>query len=137
VGLKCLKQLFSFSPYLACISPTLIKPVKVFQFISFLFLCCTKAAQIMSVEILTKADLHQFKTDFFAELKELLSSSTPAPPKKWLKSYEVREMLGISRGTLQNMRTNGTLQATPVGGLMFYDYDDIAKLMQGKKQQRK
>lgn len=88
----------------------------------------------MSVEILTRADLHQFKTELFTELKELLNNTTPAVPKKWLKSYEVREMLGISRGTLQNMRTNGTLQATLVGGLMFYDYDDIAKLMQGKKK---
>ncbi len=88
----------------------------------------------MSVEILTTADLHQFKTELFTELKALLNNTTPSVPKKWLKSYDVREMLGISRGTLQNMRTNGTLQATPVGGLMFYDYDDIAKLMQGKKK---
>jgi hypothetical protein len=91
----------------------------------------------MSVEILTKADLQQFKTDLFTELKALLNGTTPAAQKKWLKSYEVRQMLGISRGTLQNLRTNGTLQATPVGGLMFYDYDDIAKLMQGKKQSKR
>lgn len=91
----------------------------------------------MAVNILTKEDLQQFKTDLFTELKELLSSTTPAVQKKWLKSYEVRAMLGISRGTLQNMRTNGTLEATPVGGLMFYDYEDITKLMQGKKQTKR
>ena len=91
----------------------------------------------MSVQILTKEDLQQFKTELLTELKQLLSNTAPPNQKKWLKSWEVREMLGISRGTLQNMRTNGTLEATPVGGLMFYDYDDIAKLMQGKKQQRK
>lgn len=88
----------------------------------------------MSVEILTKADLQQFKTDLLHELKELLKEAAPAPPKKWLKSYQVREMLGISRGTLQTMSSNGTLVPTPVGGLMFYDYDDILKLMQGKKK---
>jgi hypothetical protein len=54
--------------------------------------------------------------------------------KQWLKSYEVREMLGISRGTLQTLRTNGTLNATKIGGLMLYSYDDISKLMQGKKK---
>lgn len=91
----------------------------------------------MAVNILTREDLQQFKTDLFTELKELLSSTTPAVQKKWLKSYEVRAMLGISRGTLQNMRTNGTLQATSVGGLMFYDYEDITKLMQGKKQTKR
>jgi len=88
----------------------------------------------MSVNILTKEDLQQFKSDLFTELKDLFTSTTSTAKKKWLKSWEVREMLGISRGTLQNMRTNGTLNATQVGGLMFYDYDDIAKLMQGKKK---
>jgi hypothetical protein len=91
----------------------------------------------MAVNILTKEDLSQFKTELITEIKNLFDNSAPAKQKKWLKSWEVREMLGISRGTLQNMRTNGTLQATPVGGLMFYDYEDIAKLMQGKKQTKK
>lgn len=91
----------------------------------------------MAVNILTREDLQQFKTEFLIEFKELLNNTKPPVQKKWLKSWEVREMLGISRGTLQNMRINGTLQATQVGGLMFYDYDDITKLMQGRKQQRK
>ena len=88
----------------------------------------------MSVNILTKEDLQQFKSDLFTELKDLFTSTTSTAKKKWLKSWEVREMLGISRGTLQNMRTNGTLNATQVGGLMFYDYDDIAKLKKKKKK---
>lgn len=87
----------------------------------------------MSVHLITKEDLSQFKTELLSEIKELLAQAATPQKKKWLKSWEVREMLGISRGTLQNMRNNGTLQATPVGGLMFYDYDDIAKLMHGKK----
>ncbi len=91
----------------------------------------------MSVQILTKDDLQQFKSELFTELKDLLNNTAPPPKKKWLKSWEVREMLGISRGTLQNLRVNGTLTATQVGGLMFYDYDDIAKLMQGKKQSKR
>jgi hypothetical protein len=88
----------------------------------------------MSIEILTKADLQQFKAELLNELKELLKNAVPAAPKKWLKSYQVREMLSISRGTLQTMSTNGTLKPSLVGGLMFYDYDDILKLMQGKKR---
>jgi len=39
--------------------------------------------------------------------------------------------MGISRGTLQTLRTNGTIKATKIGGLMFYAADDISKLMQG------
>ncbi len=82
----------------------------------------------MSVTILTKEDLHQFKKEFFEELTRLFTNQVPQK-KKWLKSYEVREMLGISRGTLQNLKDNGTLHPTLVGGLLFYDYDEIFKLM--------
>lgn len=90
----------------------------------------------MSVQLITKEDLQLFKNELITEIKTILSNNSPQQ-KKWLKSWEVREILGISRGTLQTMRDNGTLQATPVGGLMFYDYEDIAKLMQNKKPQRR
>ncbi|WP_429050529.1 helix-turn-helix domain-containing protein [Chitinophaga sp. W3I9] len=53
------------------------------------------------------------------------------PLRQWLKSYEVRDMMGISEGTLQNMRNNGTLAHRKVGGLMYYKYSDILKLMDG------
>jgi len=86
----------------------------------------------MSVTILTKEDLQQFKIELIADLLKLFSSQVPAK-KKWLKSYEVREMLGISRGTLQNMRQNKTLNPSLIGGLLFYDYDEIVKLMSSKK----
>lgn len=61
----------------------------------------------MAVNLITQEDLQNFKTELFAELKTLFAESGPTPPKKWLKSYEVRDMLGISRGTLQNMKDNG------------------------------
>ena len=87
----------------------------------------------MAVELITKDDLLRFKQDLFTELKQILQGHNP-DQKQWLKSYEVREMLGISRGTLQHLRTNGTLNGTRIGGLMFYSYDDITKLMQGQKK---
>ena len=89
----------------------------------------------MAVELITKDDLIKFKQEFFQELKQHLQGHNP-DQKQWLKSYEVVEMLGISRGTLQTLRTNGTLSATKIGGLMFYSFDDINKLLQGKKQKR-
>jgi hypothetical protein len=85
----------------------------------------------MANQFITLADLQQFKLDLILELKKLLASHAPEPPKQWLKSYEVRKIMGISRGTLQTLRTNGTLKATKIGGLMFYSSDDISKLMGG------
>lgn len=83
----------------------------------------------MAAQIITKEDLENFKEELLEEIESLLNSRVSNPTKKWLKSYEVREMLGISPGTLQNMRINGTLPFTKVGGLIFYDYDDIQKML--------
>ena len=46
-------------------------------------------------------------------------------PYKWLRSKNVREMLGISDSTLQNMRINGTLPAYKLGTTWFYREDEI------------
>lgn len=83
----------------------------------------------MAAQIITKEDLDQFKLELLSEFKKMLSVNSAPAPKKWLKSYEVRELLGISPGTLQNMRINGTLPYTKVGGLIFYDNEDIQKML--------
>ena len=91
----------------------------------------------MATEILTTEDLQHFKAELFRELQQLFQSGNNQQPRKWVKSYEVREMLGISPGTLQNMRVNGTIAYTKIGGLVFYDYDDIINLMEGDKRAAK
>ena len=84
----------------------------------------------MPSEIITTDDLREFKTELLTEFKKLLKEHHGQPAKKWLKSYEVRKLLGISPGTLQNLRVNGTLPYTKIGGNMFYDYEDIRKMLE-------
>lgn len=83
----------------------------------------------MPTEIVTTDDLREFKIELLDELKEILKQHHGQPSKKWLKSYEVRELLGISSGTLQTMRNNRTLPFTKIGGVMFYDYEKIKKIL--------
>ena len=84
----------------------------------------------MPAQIVTTDDLREFKMEILQEFKKMLKEHHGQPAKKWLKSYEVRELLGISPGTLQNMRVNGTLPFTKIGGVMFYDYGDIKKMLE-------
>jgi len=49
--------------------------------------------------------------------------------KRYLKSAEVKRMLGISSGTLQNLRVQGKLKFTRVGRLIFYSQHDVENLM--------
>ena len=89
---------------------------------------------IMPSEIITTDDLREFKTELLSEFRKMLNEQRGQPAKKWLKSYEVKKLLGISPGTLQNLRVNGTLPFTKIGGQMFYDYEDIRKMLEPKKE---
>lgn len=84
----------------------------------------------MNIEVITKEDLKEFKSELLAEIKQLMQPGV-GQSKQWLKSNEVRKLLNISPGTLQNLRINGTLRHTKVGGIMYYKTSDIDKLMNG------
>lgn len=83
----------------------------------------------MATEIITKEDLNEFGEKLLNNIKTLLGRSAEAPPK-WVKSYQVKNMLKISPGTLQNLRLNGTLNYTKIGGIIYYKYEDIIKMME-------
>ncbi|GAO31171.1 helix-turn-helix domain-containing protein [Geofilum rubicundum] len=89
----------------------------------------------MAAEIITVEDLQTFKSELISDIKQLLKEQTGQPVKKWLKSYEVRKLLNISPGTLQNLRVNGSLPYTKIGGVMYYDYADIQNMLQANKYQ--
>ncbi|MCA6422062.1 MAG: helix-turn-helix domain-containing protein [Flavobacterium sp.] len=83
-------------------------------------------------QIITREDLNEFRSLLLNDLKEIFQSN-PQQTKQWLKSNEVRKLLNISPGTLQNLRINGTLTYTKIGGIMYYDNSDIDKLLNGNK----
>lgn len=87
----------------------------------------------MATSIITTEDLREFKMELLDDIKELLNNQSGYTSKRWLKSPEVRELLGISPGTLQNLRINGTLPYTKVGGVLYYDYEEIINVMENNR----
>jgi hypothetical protein len=87
----------------------------------------------MAASIITTEDLYEFKIELLQEIKKMLQSAEPNSTKKWLKSKEVIKLLNISPGTLQNLRINGTLTYTKIGGTIYYDNDDIEKCLNTNK----
>lgn len=105
----------------------------------------------MATNIITQEDLELFKDEFFNHFKivfkeELLEDIKTLfelkeknkfldyEGKRFLKSHQVERMLGISSGTLQNLRINKTIPFSKIGGIIFYDHDDIKKLITNFKQ---
>ncbi len=87
----------------------------------------------MGATIITTQDLMEFKLELLDEIRTLLKNYSERMPKKWLKTHEVRELLGISHGTLQNLRLNGTLPYTKVGGVLYYDYEEIMQVLENNR----
>lgn len=91
----------------------------------------------MPSEIVTTDHLREFKIELMFELRKMLKEAHSPSEKKWLKSHEVKKMLGISPGTLQNMRINGTIPFTKMGGILFYDANEIQKILESNKQKER
>jgi len=89
----------------------------------------------MAIEVITREDLNEFRSLLLNDLKQLIQPQSQQI-KQWLKSNEVRKLLNISPGTLQNLRINGTLTFTKIGGIMYYSYSDIEKVLNGNTQKR-
>jgi hypothetical protein len=87
---------------------------------------------LMPIEVITKADLEEFRVKLLNDLKKLINTTEKPVSKKWLRSYEVKQLLGISTGTLQNFTINGVLHPRKIGGLNYFNMEEIDSLLNGK-----
>ena len=100
----------------------------------------------MSVNVITQEDFDLFKKEFMEEfknkvveeLKNFLNEKQTrllqeTKKQKFLKSYQVEKMLGISAGTLQNLRINGTIPFSKVGGTILFEENEILQLIKDNK----
>jgi len=84
----------------------------------------------MAIEVVTKDDLEQFRAQLLNDIRQLISPSHEANLiKPWLKNSEVRKLLNISSNTIQRLRIAGKLHSSKVGGVHYYRYEDIEKLL--------
>jgi hypothetical protein len=83
-------------------------------------------------QLVTLADLQVFKNEIMLGIQQLLTENKQQSSKKWLKPYQVKKILWGSSGTLQTLRSNRTLPYTKIGGIIYYDTNDIDKLLSVK-----
>jgi len=85
-------------------------------------------------QIVTIKDLEEFRLKMLMDIKAMLEGHMNKTVKRWLKSSDVRKMLGISPGTLQTLRNNGKIPFTKVGGLIYYDAAEINQILAENKK---
>ena len=76
-------------------------------------------------QLVTLDDLEKFRVNLLMDIRKMLDGQLSKPPKRWIKSSEVKKLLNISGGTLLTPRKTGQLPYKRVGGLMFYDAAEI------------
>ena len=86
--------------------------------------------KIFAHQLITVDDLNEFRQKLLNELLAVLKTQTTTVPKKWLKSHEVRRLLKISPGTLQTFKSSGIIPHAKIGGIIFYDHEDILRLLE-------
>lgn len=93
----------------------------------------------MPAQIVTTDDLQILKNELISEIKALLEigGTTEKKETKWIKSPQVRRILNISPGSLQHLRITGVIPYTKMGGTLYYDYDDIQKILNDGKTTHK
>lgn len=83
----------------------------------------------MEVDIITKKDLEAFRRTLVLEIKELLEPHAQEKGE-WLKSAEVRDILQVSPGSLQNLRIHGKLNPVKIGGVYYYKRAEVNALFE-------
>ena len=82
----------------------------------------------MQVELVTKEDLQLFRQQLLNDLKSIMAPTQPQPAQ-WLRSGEVRKLLKISPGTLQNLRITAVLNPVKIGGSFYYQSSEIQEML--------
>lgn len=80
----------------------------------------------MGLQVLTADDLDKFREQLLADIEKLLNTKRP---KKWLKTNEVMEMLGMSEVTLQTLRNKGQIPFKKLGGTVYYNAEELDEFL--------
>ena len=81
--------------------------------------------EVKLLDITTKDDLKEVEKKIIEKINQLGSKEE----KRFLRSSEVLELLNISASSLQNLRVNGILPFTKLGGSIYYDRNQIYKIL--------
>src|SRR5690606_37682630 len=86
-------------------------------------------------QLVTLEDLEGLKLELLESMEKLIREKfRDHKVKRWIKSAEVRKLLGFSPGKLQSIRQSGILPYTQIGGNIYYDPEDLAKLFNDRKR---
>ena len=86
----------------------------------------------MSILVITAEDLERQLQKFVDEVKSAVTNNDSSNVR-WIRSKQVKELLGISDSKLQTMRINRSITYSQIDGTYFYDKESILSLLEQNK----
>jgi len=78
----------------------------------------------------TVAELYDLEERLYNRILSLLESSKP---KTWVRTPELKKILGVTDSTAQYLRNTGALPCSKIRGTYYYKYDDVMDLLERNK----
>jgi hypothetical protein len=82
----------------------------------------------MNIDFVTKDDL-QVLDNKLSKILEVLEEKKSAGHTDWMKSAEVKKLLGCSDSSLNNYRSKGLLPFTQLGGTYYYPRNAVNDML--------
>jgi hypothetical protein len=86
----------------------------------------------MSILVITAEDLERQLQKVVDEVKSAVTI-TDSNNVRWIRSKQVKELLGVSDSKLQTMRINRSITYSQIDGTYFYDKESILSLLEQNK----
>jgi len=90
-------------------------------------------AEVRRDQLITVQDLLDFKGQLIQDIKKLLKEQGGLTGHQWLKAFEVKKMLRVSESKLQYLRDKGIIPFKKLGGVTYYNQEEIEALMSSGK----
>ena len=86
----------------------------------------------MSILVINAEDLERQLQKVVDEVKFAVTNNDSSNVR-WIRSKQVKELLGISDSKLQTMRINRSITYSQIDGTYFYDKESILSLLEQNK----
>ncbi|MBX2896877.1 MAG: helix-turn-helix domain-containing protein [Cyclobacteriaceae bacterium] len=86
-------------------------------------------------DVIMLQHLEKLKSDLIAEMESKFGHHDLK--QRWLRSHQLRKLLSISHGKLQQLRTSGVLPYSRIGSVILYDYKDIERFIRVHRKNKR
>ena len=88
-------------------------------------------------DMVTKEDLRQFGLELLGNIGNLITQTkegnSDVTEQEWIKSKQVRKLMNMSPGSVQNLRVTEKVRFKKIVGSYYYNKADLLKLFTDEK----